>query len=419
MMKKVVFLFAVVLAFSCSNDDSPVDGGCSTHLTSLNIEGGTVYTGEILSFPKPVLCNSQELKVLVNGKEVALTAGDNNEVFFTVPPITETTATFTIQAGGSEVYAGPVSVIKAYGTWKIVAQFPGDGRLNMEGFGTSTDGYLFGGIAYQGTDFTDYKDLYKYNAADNAWTLVTTGASLSTTNGALVGNALFLDGAKYSITDNTFSPLSFLPYMGEGSTYWDTRLFANQGNVYAISDINQNLIMIRHYDPVEEEWPIVKQLSYLDNGQPNYFAFDFAIERNGITYIGILQLNRNTTEVWAFDGTANTFTKVSSVSTDMNGSTHSLKHLFTLGNLAYFMEKGESSQDLNGRIEIVHAHEYFFVYNFETNVWRKIKTEWPQSMHGAAGFNIGNRGFAGLGAREGTTTGFTYQRSFFEFVPEP
>ncbi|WP_178377129.1 Kelch repeat-containing protein [Chryseolinea serpens] len=417
-MKKVVFLFAIALAFSCSNDDSPAGGGCSSQLTSLNLEGGTVYTGEILSFPKPAPCISQNLKVLVNGKEVALTVVDS-EVSFTVPPIAESTATFTIQGGGSEVYAGPVSVVKAYGTWKAVAPFPADGRGRMVGFGTSTDGYLFGGAAYLGTGFQSYDELYKYNAADNAWTLANSAPAFSKTNEALVGNDVFLDGAKYSIADNTLSPLSFLPYLGEGSTYWDTHLFSNQGNVYAISDINQNLIMIHHYDPVEKAWSIVKQLTYLDNGQPNYFQFDFAIEQNGMTYIGILQLNRNTTEVWAFDGTANTFTKVTSVSTEMDGSTQSLKHLFTLNKLAYFMEEGESSQDLNGKVDIIHAHEYFFVYNFETNAWRKIKTEWPQSMHGASSFNIGNRGFAGLGAREGTTTGFIYQRPFFEFVPEP
>jgi N-acetylneuraminic acid mutarotase len=418
MMKKVVYLFAAALAFSCSNDDSPADGGCTSHLTSLSLEGGTVYTGETLSFPKPAPCISQDLKVLVNGKEVALTVVDS-EVSFTVPPIAESTATFTIQAGGSEVYAGPVSVIKSYGTWKAVAKFPVDGRTRMEDFGTSTDGYLFGGAAYQGTDFHYYDELYKYNATDNTWTLANSGPAFSKDDEALVGNEVFLDGAKYSITDNTLSPLGYLPYLGEGSSYWDTRFFANQGNVYAISDVNQNLIMIHHYDPVAKGWSMVKQLTYLDNGQPNYFQFDFAIEQNGMTYIGILQLNRNTTEVWAFDGTANTFAKVTSVTTEMNGSTYSLKHLFTLNKLAYFMEEGESSQDLTGKVDIIHAHDYFFVYNFETNVWRKIKTEWPQSMHGAASFNIGNRGFAGLGAKEGTTTGFIYQQSFFEFVPEP
>jgi N-acetylneuraminic acid mutarotase len=57
-----------------------------------------------------------------------------------------------------------------YGSWTLVAPFPGQGRSNAVGFNIGATGYLGSGLADDG--FTALADFYSYNPVNNTWTAI-------------------------------------------------------------------------------------------------------------------------------------------------------------------------------------------------------------------------------------------------------
>jgi N-acetylneuraminic acid mutarotase len=413
-MRKICFLFLIVLTFACS--DQKDDPSCSSDLSNIQLSSNVVYTGELITFSPASLCPSEQLEVFVDDQKISVTPGDNGAVSFTFPSISETTATVKVKAGKTEVSVGSVQVVKATGTWKEVASFPGAGRTSMVDLATNTDGYLYGGIHYEGTVYTSNNDLYKYNVSGNVWSKVATDDLFNTTQGTLVNDDLFLGSKIFSLSQNKFSSMSYLP--GKvGSILWETKLFTLNGTVYAISDRDQNTLELQRYDQASDKWSMIKELPFTDNGTANFFYFNFITQYNGVAYIGISFLNRSGVELWTFNSSSNSLSKIGSVVNEAPVSIGYLKHFFTLNGLGYFVENGESSMDNDGKVSIIKPGSYFYVYNFASNDWRKVSVEFPESMYGANSLNVGNRGFAGMSASAGTT-GFIYSQKFWEFVPE-
>lgn len=412
-MKKIHLLALVVLAFSCAEKD---DNGCSSdlsNLSNLQLQRSSLFTGEIIELNPRVVCYNDRFVMLINGEEVEGTKNELGVYTFVLPSISGPTATVTLRAGKEEVSLGTYPVVKAAGSWKEVASFPGERYANMHDFATSTHGYLFGGIDFDGSY---HADLYKYDVAGNSWTKVLTNDAFQSNSEAFNGNKLFLPGKTFSIADNSFSSISGIKYRGEG-VYWTTQYFTCLGITYAISDINQQIIEIQKYDASGNTWSVVQAFTYLDPEDQDYFEFNFAVEYNGATYIGINALNSQVTYLYKFNGSTQEFTKVGSVSTNISGSTRSLVHAFTINNLGYFVERGEASSDFDGKVDIIEPGNHFYVFNFTTSEWHQVFADFPESMFGFSSLNVSNRGFMGISVSAGATTGFVFSTRFYEFVP--
>lgn len=412
-MKKNFVLLIAAFAFSCSENE---EQSCSDNLSNLTLDATSLYTGEEIALGSALICFGNDVTIQVNDHDVPLSRNKYDGIYFVVPAVTETLATVTVRVGKTERKFGPLPVVKAAGTWRAVAPFTATGRNGMTKFATTSDGYLYGGWT-QGTTFTSYYNLYKYNVPGNTWSEVSTDVAFAGSSEAFDGSQLFLTGKTYSLNDNKFSSISYIAYRPDVRQY-ATRYFTCNGKAYAISNINYDAIEIQKYNAESNKWAIVQEVPYNDKGGEEYFDFAFAVEHQGISYVGVVFSNNDTVEVWAFDGATNSFSKVSSVINDIKASSRALRHLFTLNNLGYFIEIGESVISLDETVKILKPRSHFYVYNFTSNEWRKVKTEFPESMYGGSSLNIGNRGFAGLGASEGTT-GFNYSQNFFEFVPTP
>jgi len=410
-MKKLYFLIPVIaLTFSCSESDENIQQ-CSSDLAGIQVTSNTLYTGEIVTLGTVSLCASDQLAVYVNDKVVETTTDDNGIISFVMPNISETTATVKLTAGSEEVVLTPKDVVKAAGAWKEVASFPANGRSFTVNFSTPSDGFLYGGHQEALDIYLDYADLFRYNPEENVWTKLSTNDAFKQGSQAIVGNKLFLEGKTYSVDQNSFDPIS---YINNTEGELSTQYFTCNNTVYAISNIQNSAIEIQKYNSESNTWTRVKLMDYDVDA---YISFGFAVEQNGKTYIDVRGTNSRTREVWAFNGADNSFSKVSSVTNDTEGGSHGLQHLFTLNGLGYFIETGEASVDYDGKITIIKPHSKFYVYNFANSEWHKVQTEFPAPMYGASAFNVGNRGFAGLGSTEGATTGFVYTQNFFEFVP--
>lgn len=410
-MKKIYLLALVAMAFSCSEND---DNGCSSDLSNLQLQHNTLFTGELIEFSPSAVCPNDQFVMLVNGEEVMATKNESGVYQFVFPSIGVQSATVSVRAGNEEVSLGTFPVIKAAGTWKEVASFPAEGYANMDKFATSTDGYLFGGVDFSNSMM--YSDLYKYDVAGNSWTKVLTNSAFQNNSEAFNGTKLFFPGKTFSIADNSFAPISGIDYRDEG-IYWTTQFFTCLGVTYAISDIDQLIIEIQKYDASNNSWSVVKELTYGDPNNRDYFEFNFAIEHNGVTYIGINSVNSPVTDLYKFNGSTQEFSKVSSVSSYIAGSTSSLKHAFTINNLGYFVEKGEAYIDNDGKVEITAPGNHFHVFNFATSEWHQVIADFPGSMFGASSLSVSNRGFMGIGVSEGANTGFVYSTKFYEFLP--
>ena len=331
-----------------------------------------------------------------------------------MPSISGSVANVEVKAGNVTLTLKPIDVIKASGTWKEVASFPGEGRMHMVNFATSSDGYVYGGARFNSFDYITYNELYKFDPEANAWSKVSSNnAFMQEQSQAYTDGRLFLTGTTYGIPDNIFSPISFIKKR-EFSLMSATRYFVNNGIVYAISGVDSKLMEVQKYNTASDTWEVVTEVNY--NPQ-QAFSFSFTVEYKGKVYIGVHPLTSVVTELWAFDGVSNSLTKVSSVSNDIEGNARELKYLFTLNELAYFVDRGEFSIDGSAKGMILKPRDNFYIYNFAVNEWRKVQAAFPSALFGVASMNIGNRGFVGIGTSADANTGVVYAQQFFEFIP--
>jgi len=195
--------------------------------------------------------------------------------------------------------------------------------------------------------------------------------------------------------------------------------FAIGNTGYIISNTNNQALEIRQYAEETNTWSLIKTLSYVEkdpSGSNPYFLFYFAFEHQGKAYIGTQLLIFTTLNLWMFDPVTNDLSIANTLDLPTDGSFSGLVHLFTINNLAYFIESGAVSQT-ETFVRIAKPSNKLHLYNFALNKWRKVDNQLPQTFYLPTAFTINNRGFVGLGANE-VSAAFAYPTNFYEFIPK-
>ena len=134
-----------------------------------------------------------------------------------------------------------------------------------------------------------------------------------------------------------------------------------------------------------------------------------------MAYVGYNFINSKELILLSYNTAANELREISSLQVP-NPDLHLLRHLFTINDLAYFIEAGSSliGSDFS---EVVSPGEHLYIYNLQIGDWKVSQHTYPNTFYGINSFGLNNRGFAGLGHAE-ASPGFSYSQDFFEFIPQ-
>ena len=166
------------------------------------------------------------------------------------------------------------------------------------------------------------------------------------------------------------------------------------------------------YNEAARIWNPVQSLPYQEDDFP---WMNFAFVHQGIAYVGYNFINSKELILLSYNIAANELSEISSVQVP-NPDLRLLRHLFTIKDLAYFIEAGYSviGADFS---EVASPGERLYIYNLQFGDWKVSQHTYPNTFYGITSFGLNNRGFAGLGQEEASPV-FSYPQDFFEFVPQ-
>lgn len=433
-MRIILFSAIVLLVLSCSkSDNSPAPSNtatCTSDLSTLTPEATYSYTGDALSITAPNFCKDDIVSVLVNDQEIQPTEVLAAKITFTVPVITGDSATIKVKTKSTTTQAKKkVAVFPGGGTWKEVASFPAQGRVGGIRMTVGSNAYLCGGNAYTGYtttyNYNYFGDIYKYDPSANAWSLVVTNDNVKNRfNGtASSGGKLFLfpvtvngPATTYDLTGASFGTTGNFA----GGTALSNAPFSVGTDVYNCvierSPINSSIVamLIRKYNTGTNQWDLVATNPATTIDASTYV--NFAFERSGKAYIGTNQINSTDVQFYSFDPATNQFTTLIKAGVGAPLDFPVLSYLFTINNLAYFIQAGSSSVSPTS-VSVSGPGVFLYMYNFKNNTFHTATHTYPESFFRVTGLSIANRGFAGLGSSASGAL-FQYSQKFYEFTPK-
>ncbi|MBL0745671.1 kelch repeat-containing protein [Chryseolinea lacunae] len=423
MFKKIsVFLFAM-LALACSDEDSaPAPLVCESVLASgIGISESYAYTGDTYTIAGTKFCKADLVSVLFNDTEIALTETLETKISFVIPEtITSDSVAIKIKTKTSTVdLHKKIAIFPGSGSWITAQAFPGGERAFTQAAVLNGKGYVFGGERFLGYSEgtypkTKYNDLYEFDPTANSWTLVHADDKFID-KAATVGwnNTLFLFSNLVSGPATTFAlDGKVFSETKSYSTAWalNVKGFTLGNDLYtAVTENSTKKIDIRKYNITTKNWDIVQSTDF---SATNTFA-DFAFEYDGMAYLGINALNSSTVELWAYDATENKLTKINTITPVGNSSLISMRHLFTINGLAYFIENGDASIGPDGA-SVVDPTSNLYIYNLKAKAWRQVSHTFPENFYGIISFGVNGRGFAGISADSGKPS-YKYSTKIYEF----
>lgn len=419
-------LSLLYVAAGCS-DDSETAPPCVTDLTgSFTLNTEVAYTRDTVMVTGFLLCERDLLSIQVNGSDITPITVTLNSVSFQVPVVEADSLEISILVNQEVVgNTGKIALFPGDGTWTEVAPFPGEGRgffasVSGNGFGYLAGGQVVTGLA-SNLNTRLFTELYQYEASSDTWTLLADDDRFRNVfQGSVFDNQVFLEGpvvfsplTTYNISTQEIGMVNRFPGSISGT------LFSAMDNLYAGVNLSINLdsvvrqfISIEQFDASNESWSSLVQLDLTGD---EVALFNFSFVKDNKAFIGFNRLNSRDINLLIYDISTNQLTQTEGI-TVLSGTLTLLKHLFVIDDIAYFIERGESSIDFED-VSIFNPSSTLYMFNLSTQRWRTVSHRFPNDFFDVGSFTLSNRGFAGLGQRDQGTI-FGYRTEFFEFSPE-
>jgi hypothetical protein len=295
--------------------------------------------------------------------------------------------------------------------WKEVARFPGEGRIFARFASQNDNGYVFSGGEYVGDGIFDlHTDIFKYNATSNQWTSLGSDDAFRNVflNFTANGNMFFMNEnfemVVYNLetkTMTTTNPIlenfSVLPAVFGFAVGNDACVGILQGN----EDVSY---VIKKYDASDNSW---NEVASIEEVEGHTRSFTYIYQYEGQAYL-LDQANN----IYVFNPASNNLELVAS--SQMENET--LKYLFTIKGLSYFMNEGFTSQSPNGIEFTEPPKQKLFIYDNQSAQWTIENHEFPETFYSVSAFTLNDRGFAGLSVDVENGT-YVYSNKFYEFTP--
>lgn len=224
--------------------------------------------------------------------------------------------------------------------WTKKSNFPGPARFAAAGFTIGNKGYVCGGSS--GAVTIGYSDLWEYNPASDTWT----------------SKASFPGGSR---------DLAIAFSIGAKGYYGTGRLVGSSGN-------NDDLW---EYSPSSDTWSQKTDIP----GGGRVSAISFVINNKG--YVGFGWGSPPHSDLFEYDPAADSW-----ISKSSGGLTLAETAAFSIGDKAYIA---------TGALSISSTTNQMWSYDPSSDVWTPSVPLPAASRNFANGFNIGNRGYIGLG----------------------
>ncbi len=282
--------------------------------------------------------------------------------------------------------------LNAQTNWTQANDFPANTRYAAIDFVVNDEAYLLGGLVLEGTAWTAFNSVWKFDQAKDTWSVVGTypgakmfgGVSFVIDKIAFVGLGANQNGVQkkqlyaYNAQSNTWQQKADFP----GSTRTFGFAFVAKGKGYigaGISTGDKLLNDVWEYDPATDTW--TEKKSYPGGGRVGLAAF--SLDNKG--YVGSGDdKDFFYNDFYAYDPDANTWeTKAT-----FPGINKSYNNCVSVGNTGYLVggEKGAE----------VYTTQMWF-YNAKFNTWKQSKTFLGTARAAGNFFYVNNSLYYGMG----------------------
>ncbi|MBT1686815.1 kelch repeat-containing protein [Dawidia soli] len=420
-MKKFYYpwFMAILVAFSCSDEADPNEdeNGCNTSATTLTLENTWAYTGQTLTLKGSQICKGGLTSVTLNGIAASTSGVTESSILLTVPEITEDSATLVVTFGDSPITVGKIAIFPGNGTWKEVESFPGTGRVAAHAFTVGNKAYVVGGEQYRlEYDPKNYSDIHSFDLATGTWTTLPSQDKLDDIQyepAPAKNGFIFLYEATqvlyyYNPITNEFNTMAEPAFRS-----FNHGFMINGETYYAQAKIEGNYLYIIKYNEPGDDWELMNYSMYAENEQ---FHFMGAFEVDGKGYLAIKRSSKyEEIQMISFDPATKTIENLPALSL-ASAQSKELSHLFTIGKLAYFAERGSATTDNQTSWVDTPPSDRLYIFNAATKQWHTTTPSHPGMPLDGTSFTLGGRGFLGLGAVQQST--ITYPQKFYEFIPK-
>lgn len=385
----LVSLAAQFLILSgCSKDDT-----CSApELDGLTIDYG--YTGDQIRIRGLGFCSSNVLSVLLNETEIELDNVSDTQVSFIMPILGVDSVSIKLVTNEGEIDLKKIALFPGNGNWMEIAAFPGSSSGISGATYSSDKGYVLG------------EDLFEYNLNSGSWLLIDSDEKFEEKSGTITQNTLFLAANSsrglvetYNLESNQFGASSNF-----GFHYTNVPFSVAQNTYIAFAD--SKFIFLGKYETNSKAW-ITTTLIDLQQDSGVFINFGFVYQEK--FYLGYSLVNLREVEFREYDPESGQLLKeLPSIEIPGTFGTLLLKYLFTIDDIAYFIERSEA------RVNVVTRPEStLYLFNFKTESWKTVSHTYPETFFEVVSFGSGEIGFAG----RSVSSGFIYSSKFYEFQP--
>lgn len=428
MIKKMIIPFLLALTIVCCSETSDsasiTNTNCESELLSgIKLSSTFAYTLDTYTISGTKFCKEDLVSVLLNDTEVFFSKIEPTKISFTIPSLSVDSVSLKIKTKTTTIdLKSKIALFPGNGIWKEVKSFPAEGRSSTQSMAYDGKGYISGGQRYTGYttryNTTYYNELFSYDPIIDTWKLYETNDDLKDKGkGSITEGKLFLfPSSVYGVSTNyTLATKVFGKTNSFGGGNWvDSNQPFSIGSDAYVCNVEKTIngLVIRKYNTLTNNWDLVIS-SPLENTN-TYINFGFTYA--GKAYLGTNELNSTAVQFYSFDPITNKLTSLVKVNVPDSGSIIMLKHLFTIGDIAYFIENGSSKLGPDSS-SIIAPSSTLYMYNLKTNTFRFTQHNYPETFFGVSSFNVNNRGFAGLSTSAGSPL-FTYSQKFYEFIPK-
>jgi hypothetical protein len=413
MYRLLIFAAAYVAFISCKEDE---ETNCKSDFSSLRLKP-FAYSNDQGVIAGKKFCSTDIIDIFVDDTKVEITDRTDTTINFTIPMHHESSAVIRIALQDKEyTFATPMRIYPASGDWKEVAPFPGNGRGATFTFTRGNSAYILGGVTFQRINPGEqpveiyHGDIYAFNEESMSWSLVGSHEEFKHLHAmAAASDNCYVKTWEddefvhnYNYVQNSFGSQGYVNVL-----FAPMQGFSIGGVGYYLYFRNEDMQFYRLGSTIQGQ--LVKQVP-CDPTNPQ-----FAFEHNGKAYFGTHITNMAYVDIWSFDPAANEVKKLKKVDTSGWWS-RSLKFLFKIDELAYFIEKGEGVSG-ETMTEVRPPADKIYIYNITFDDWRIVDNVLPELDFLPTSFSANNRGFAGMGLSDGGDD-FSYSTKMWEFIPK-
>ncbi|MCP4457606.1 MAG: hypothetical protein GY816_06210 [Cytophagales bacterium] len=412
-MAKKKSYFTIILAslilISCKKD-SPSDISCESEIGNL-LPVSHAYTGDKLLFYDLSLCTDDELVVTIDDIEIPILTSNNRPGIKIPASSTSSSVEMAVYINAELIEKKEIVLYPGEGIWKAIAPFPSDGRANATATSLSNMGFVIGGGNWDTGD--EYNDLYMYDPLEDSWEYKLSDDEFDYTGSSYgFNNKLFLirffsDGVvTFDPETNDFQSVGTIRSLDSR-----TMAFTHNESIYTISG-SDGFIFLYKFNDVLLDWELIENKNL--NGVVN-----FTVYYDNAAWTGYHVRNENILHLIKYDFIEGEFVEMDiSAGVEFHYDWWMLRHLFTINELAYFIEEASASSGLGAIATITGPQNKLYILNMKEGEWRTLEHSFPESFAKFASFEIDAKGYTGLSLLDNNTTSFAYSRNFYEFLPE-